>query len=65
MDVSVLRDFGFPVAVAVWALYSEYQHARFLQDTLKEAIQRNTEAIQALKDAIQKLVADDNVLRET
>ena len=52
----VIATLGFPIAVAAYALWNSYKHEEYLQNTLKETLKENTEAINKLSDVIDKLV---------
>ena len=49
----VLTSLGFPAGVAAFALWNSYKHEEFLQKTLSDTIQKNTEAILSLRDYIK------------
>lgn len=48
----LLNTFGFPVAVAAFALWNSYKHEQFLQSVLTDTLKENTEAINRLADLI-------------
>lgn len=52
----IIATLGFPIAVAAYALWNSYKHEEYLQNTLKETLKENTEAINKLSDVIDKLV---------
>lgn len=54
MDLAdIIASLGFPAAVAAFALWNSYQHEIFLQKTLSDTIQKNTDAILSLRDYIK------------
>ena len=63
----LLNTFGFPVAVAAFALWNSYKHEQFLQSVLTDTLKENTAAINKLSDLIdaytkrEKEVAKDEI----
>jgi len=43
---------GFPIAVAVFALWNSHQHEQYLQGVLETTLKENTKAIDRLSDLI-------------
>lgn len=52
----VITSLGFPAAVAAFALWNSYKHEQFLQDTLKTALDENTQALNELKITCARIV---------
>lgn len=61
MDVAIelIGQLGFPIAVALFALWNSYRHELFLQETLEATIKENTTALLELKDMIHQLVREE------
>lgn len=53
---NIISSLGFPIAIAVYALYNASKHDKFLQDTLQTSLKDNTEAINKLSELIDKLL---------
>ena len=53
--VELISTLGFPIAVAAYALWNSYKHEEYLQNTLKDTLKENTEAINKLSDLIDNL----------
>lgn len=53
---SIVSTLGFPIAVAIYALYSSFKHETFLQNTLQSTIKENTLAIDKLSELIDKVI---------
>lgn len=51
----IIAQLGFPIAVAIFALWNSYRHEIYLQDTLTKTIKENTAALEQLKDLIKKI----------
>lgn len=50
--MDLINTFGFPVAVAAFALWNSYKHEQFLQSVLTDTLKENTVAINRLADLI-------------
>ena len=50
--VSIVSSLGFPVAVAIFALWNSYKHEIYLQNVLDNTLKENTKAIDRLSDLI-------------
>ena len=50
--ISVVSSLGFPIAVAVFALWNSHQHETYLQNVLESTLKENTKAIDRLSDLI-------------
>ena len=60
MDITdLISNFGFPAAVAIFALWNSYKHEEFLQGTLETTLKDNTTAINELKALISELTGDE------
>lgn len=54
MDIiEIISNLGFPIGIACFALWNSYNHEKYLQDTLKQMIEENTEALTELKNVVQ------------
>lgn len=57
MDIiDVITNLGFPAGVAAFALWNSYKHEQFLQNTLKTALDENTQALNELKITCARIV---------
>ena len=57
MDIlDFLTNLTFPAGVAAYALWNSYKHEQFLQDSLKQALEENTKALNDLKMTCAKIV---------
>lgn len=59
--VDIVSSLGFPIAVAVFALWNSYQHEKYLQGVLDNALKENTTAINRLSDMIEKALTFMNL----
>lgn len=50
--ISIVSSLGFPIAVAVFALWNSHQHEVYLQNVLDSTLKENTKAIDRLSDLI-------------
>lgn len=56
MDImEVISQLGFPAAVAAYALWNSYKHEQYLQDTLTDNINKNTQALTDIKIVLSKI----------
>lgn len=56
----IIAQLGFPIAVAIFALWNSYRHEIYLQDTLTKTIKENTAALEQLKDLIKKIAKKED-----
>ncbi len=52
---NLVSTLGFPIAVAIFALWNSRQHEKYLQDTLETTLKENTRAIESLSDTLDKV----------
>lgn len=57
----IVSSLGFPIAVAVFALWNSYQHEKYLQGVLDNALKENTTAVNRLSDMIEKALTFMNL----
>lgn len=50
--IEAITKVGFPIAVAVFALWNSHQHEVYLQNVLDSTLKENTKAIDRLSDLI-------------
>ena len=50
--IEAITKVGFPIAVAVFALWNSHQHEVYLQNVLDNTLKENTKAIDRLSDLI-------------
>ena len=50
--IEIVSTLGFPIAVAVFALWNSHQHEVYLQGILDTTLKENTKAIERLSDLI-------------
>lgn len=50
--IEVITKVGFPIAVAVFALWNSHNHELYLQGVLDNTLKENTKAIDRLSDLI-------------
>ena len=50
--INIVSTLGFPIAVAVFALWNSHQHEVYLQGILDTTLKENTKAIERLSDLI-------------
>lgn len=61
MDMTeIVAQLGFPIAVAIFALWNSYRHEVYLQDTLTTTIKENTAALLELKELIKKITKEED-----
>lgn len=61
MDITqAITTIGFPAAVAAYSLYIYYKHMEYLEKTIGQAVQSNTQAINELKLLIVKLIEKED-----
>lgn len=54
-DFSMLvGQLGFPIAVAIFALWNSHNHEKYLQEVLQTSLKENTQAIERLSDLIER-----------
>lgn len=49
---TVISTLGFPIAVAMFALWSSHEHEKYLQNVLDTTLKENTNAIDRLGDLL-------------
>lgn len=49
----IISTLGFPIAVAIYALWNSHEHEKYLQGVLENTLKENTEAINRLSDLIE------------
>ena len=49
----IISTLGFPIAVAIYALWNSHEHEKYLQGVLESTLKENTEAINRLSDLIE------------
>ena len=59
--VEVISNLGFPIGVAVFALWNSYNHEKYLQGVLDGIIKENTVAIQQLTNVISEMKGEDDI----
>lgn len=52
--IEAITKVGFPIAVAVFALWNSHNHELYLQGVLDNTLKENTKAIDRLSDLIDK-----------
>ena len=52
---NLVSTLGFPIAVAIFALWNSRQHEKYLQDVLETTLKENTRAIEGLSDTLDKV----------
>ena len=52
--IEAITKIGFPIAVAVFALWNSHNHELYLQGVLDNTLKENTKAIDRLSDLIDK-----------
>ena len=52
---NVVSTLGFPIAVAIFALWNSRQHEKYLQEVLETTLKENTKAIESLSDTLDKV----------
>lgn len=52
--IEAVTKVGFPIAVAVFALWNSHNHELYLQGVLDNTLKENTKAIDRLSDLIDK-----------
>jgi len=50
--IEAITKVGFPIAVAIFALWNSHQHEVYLQNVLDNTLKENTKAIDRLSDLI-------------
>ena len=50
--ISIVSSLGFPIAVAIFALWNSHQHEVYLQGVLDNTLKENTQAINRLGDLL-------------
>lgn len=50
--IEAITKVGFPISVAVFALWNSHQHEVYLQNVLDSTLKENTKAIDRLSDLI-------------
>lgn len=50
--ITVIKDLGFPMAVAAWALWQSKNHEEYLQGVLSQSLEKMTEALEELKEVL-------------
>lgn len=51
--VDLISSLGFPIAVAIFALWNSHEHEKYLQGVLDTTLKENTKAIERLSDLIE------------
>lgn len=51
---NIVSTLGFPIAVAVFALWNSHKHEEYLQSILDTTLKENTKAIDRLSDLIDR-----------
>ncbi len=54
--MEIVSTLGFPIAVAIYALYNSNKHEQFLQNVLQSTLKENTSALNKLSDMIDKVM---------
>ena len=57
--VDVISNLGFPIGVAVFALWNSYNHEKYLQGVLDNTLKENTSALRELTSVISEMKGDD------
>lgn len=52
--IQIIGQLGFPIAVAIFALWNSREHEKYLQQVLDTTLKENTNAINRLSDLIDK-----------
>lgn len=58
--IDVINNLGFPIGVAVFALWNSYNHEKYLQGVLDNTLKENTAALRQLTDVISEMKGDEN-----
>lgn len=59
--VDIVSSLGFPIAVAVFALWNSHQHEKYLQGVLDNTLKENTNAVNKLSDMIEQALTFMNL----
>lgn len=59
--VDVISNLGFPIGVAVFALWNSYNHEKYLQGVLDNTLKENTAALRELTSVIADMKGDENI----
>ena len=58
--VDVISNLGFPIGVAVFALWNSYNHEKYLQGVLDTTIKENTTAVKQLTEVISEMRGNED-----
>lgn len=50
--VELISNLGFPIGIAIFALWNSHKHEEYLQNVLDSTLKENTKAIDRLSDLI-------------
>ena len=53
--MTLIGQFGFPIAVAIFALYNSREHEKYLEEVLQTTLKENTQAIERLSDLLERI----------
>lgn len=59
--IDVISNLGFPIGVAVFALWNSYNHEKYLQGVLDNTLKENTAALRELTGVISEMKGDENI----
>lgn len=59
--IDVISNLGFPIGVAVFALWNSYNHEKYLQGVLDNTLKENTAALRELTGVISDMKGDENI----
>ena len=51
--VEIISNLGFPIGIAIFALWNSHKHEEYLQGVLDNTLKENTKAIDRLSDLIE------------
>lgn len=53
--ITIVGQLGFPIAVAIFALYNSREHEKYLEGVLQTTLKENTQAIERLSDLLERI----------